>query len=92
MEVQLFHVVRDNTHMATALLAYVPRDRLLVQADLFDNSWLSQPWGDNFLDNLAFRKLRVDRHAPIHGPMQTHAEVLRTLKEKPKGPPTTTTN
>jgi hypothetical protein len=88
MEVQLYHVVKDNTHMSTALFAYVPRDRLLIQADLFDNGWLWQPWGDNFLANLALRKLRVDRHVPIHGPIQTHAEVLRTLKEKPKGPPT----
>jgi hypothetical protein len=88
LEVQLYHVVEDNTHMSTALFAYVPRDRLLIQADLFDNGWLWQPWGDNFLANLALRKLRVDRHVPIHGPIQTHAEVLRTLKEKPKGPPT----
>jgi hypothetical protein len=89
MEVQLYHVVKDNTHMSTAIFAYVPRDRMFIQADLFDNGWLWHPWGDNLLENLAFRKLRVDRHVPIHGPIQTHADVLRTLKEKPKGPPAT---
>ncbi len=84
-EVHLYHVT--TTHMDTAVYAYVPRDRMVIQADLFDNGWLWQPWGDTFLKSLATRKLRVDKHVPVHGPIQTHAEVLKTLKEKPKGPP-----
>ena len=39
------------------------------------------------LDALAARKLNVAKHVPVHGPIQTHAEVLTTLKEKPKSPP-----
>jgi len=77
----------ETSHMKAALFAYVPRDRTLIQADLFDNGWQQQPWGDTFLGAIAARKLRVDKHVPIHGPIQAHADVLKTLKEKPKAPP-----
>ena len=35
MQVDLYHVV-SNSHMAEALFAYVPKDRLLVEGDFFD--------------------------------------------------------
>lgn len=76
----------ETSHMKAALFAYVPRDRTLIQADLFDNGWQQQPWGDTFLGAIASRKLRVEKHVPIHGPIQAHAEVLKTLKEKPRAP------
>ena len=77
----------ETSHMKAALFAWVPRDRMLIQADLFDDGWQQQPWGDTFLEAIAARKLNVARHVPVHGPIQTHAEVLKTLKEKPKSPP-----
>ena len=77
----------ETSHMKAALFAWVPRDRMLVQADLFDDGWQQQPWGDTFLEAIAARKLTVAKHVPVHGPIQTHAEVLKTLKEKPKAPP-----
>ena len=42
---------------------------------------------NGFIEKVAAaRKLPVAKHAPIHGPRQTHAEVLKTLKETPKAP------
>ena len=38
MEVDLYHIIGDD-HMSDALLAHLPSERLLVQADLFDASW-----------------------------------------------------
>ena len=76
----------ETSHMKAALFAWVPRDRTLVQADLFDNGWQQQPWGDTMLEAIAARKLNVATHVPIHGPRQTHAEVLKTLKQTPKAP------
>jgi glyoxylase-like metal-dependent hydrolase (beta-lactamase superfamily II) len=76
----------ETSHMKAALFAWVPRDRTLIQADLFDNGWQQQPWGDTMLEAIAARKLNVATHVPIHGPRQTHAEVLKTLKETPKAP------
>ena len=46
---------------------------------------------DNFLENLAARKLAPARHVPIHGKIQTHPEVLQTLASKPKAAPPATT-
>jgi hypothetical protein len=81
MEVRLYHVI-DNPREGTLLFAYVPRDRMLVQADLYDSTWLQHPWADNFLWNLKMRHLAVDKHVPVHGTIQTHAEVLATLRSK----------
>jgi hypothetical protein len=86
LEVQLYHAL-NISHMGLGLYAYVPRDRLLAQADLFDNGWFWHPWGDGFLEDLALRDLQVEQHVPIHGPRQLHTEVLATLREKPIGPP-----
>jgi hypothetical protein len=81
MEVRLYHVI-DNPREGTLLFAYVPRDRMLVQADLYDSTWLQHPWADNFLWNLKMRHLAVEKHVPVHGTIQTHAEVLATLRSK----------
>ena len=78
-----------NIHSGLLLYAWVPRDRTLVQADFYDLNWLQHPWGDNFIENLKAQKLNPARHVPIHGRIQTHAEVVKTLAEKPKAPPQT---
>lgn len=79
-----------NIHSGLLLYGWVPRDRTLIQADFYDVNWFWHPWGDNFIENLAARKLNPVRHIPIHGKIQKHAEVLAVLKEKPKGPPNAT--
>jgi hypothetical protein len=63
-------------------MGYVPRDRMLIQADLYDAGWLQHPWGGNLDDNVRLRKLNVDTDVPIHGPIQSYAEVLKTIRAK----------
>jgi hypothetical protein len=79
MEVHLYHLT-DNPREGTNLYAYVPRDRILVQADLYDSTWLYHYWWDNVMDNLKARGLRVDRSVPVHGAMQSFAELLKTVE------------
>jgi hypothetical protein len=81
MEVRLYHV-KNNPREGTNLFAYVPRDRMLIQADLYDSSWLQHPWGDNLPYNLGLHKLQVDKSVPVHGTIQTYAEVLKTIASK----------
>jgi hypothetical protein len=82
MEVQLYHLL-DNEREGTNLFAYVPKERLLVQADLYDNTWDRHLWGQNVLDNIARRKLKVDRDIPVHGAMEPFARMVENIKAKP---------
>jgi hypothetical protein len=82
MEVQLYHL-RDNPREGTNLFAYVPRDRILVQADLYDSTWLYHYWGENVITNIEqIRKLKVDTQVPIHGEIQSYSEMVKTIRSK----------
>ncbi len=81
MEVRLYHVL-DNPREGTLLFAYVPRDRILVQADMYDSGWLQHPWGDNLPQNMSFRKLNVEKDVPVHGAIESYADVLKTIRSK----------
>jgi glyoxylase-like metal-dependent hydrolase (beta-lactamase superfamily II) len=74
MEVDVYRIVA-NSHMADGLMAYVPRDRLLVQGDLFDVSWEVYWWGSSYMDNVRYRKLQVERDVPVHGRVLPLADV-----------------
>jgi len=82
MEVRLYHLL-DNEREGTNLFAYVPKERLLVQADLYDNTWDRHLWGQNVLDNIARRGLKVDRDIPVHGAMEPFAKMVENIKAKP---------
>jgi len=81
MEVQLYHL-EENPREGTNLFAYVPRDRMIIQADMYDSGWLRHPWGDNFAYNVALRKLNVRLDVPVHGEIQTYDEMLKTIASK----------
>ena len=81
MEVRLYYT-KDNPREGTNLFAYVPRDKILVQADLYDSTWLHHPWGDNLAHNMALRHLTVDKDVPVHGEIEPYSKVLATIKSK----------
>jgi glyoxylase-like metal-dependent hydrolase (beta-lactamase superfamily II) len=81
LTVDLYRVVSNN-HMAHGLMAYVPEHRLLIQGDLFDVGWEVYFWGNTYDDNLAYRKLDVERDVPIHGRVLPLSEVRAKLAEQ----------
>jgi hypothetical protein len=83
MEVQLYHLL-DNPREGTNLYAYVPRERMVVQADLYDSTWLRHLWGENVLENFKQRKLVIDKHVPVHGARESLADMVKTIKAKAK--------
>jgi Metallo-beta-lactamase superfamily len=85
MEVRLYHLL-DNPREGTNLFAYVPRDRILVQADLYDSTWQQHLWGENVLANIARRKLKVDKDVPVHGAIEPFDQMVKTIKAKPSIP------
>ncbi len=86
MEVQLYHL-KDNPREGTNLFAYIPKDRILVQADLYDSTWTYHYWGENVITNIEqIRKLKVDKMVPVHGAIQPYAVMVKTIRSAPKGP------
>jgi glyoxylase-like metal-dependent hydrolase (beta-lactamase superfamily II) len=81
MRIELYHIV-GNEHMAEALMAWVPRDRLLIEGDLFDYTWQNYPWTTNYADNLKLRKLDVGKDVPVHGVVMPWKDVLRQIEMK----------
>ena len=81
MDIDVYRVVA-NTHMADGLLVHVPRERLLVQGDLFDVSWEVYWWGSSYMDNVKFRNLQVDRDLPVHGRILPIAEVQQAIAKQ----------
>ena len=81
LTVDVYRVVSNN-HMAHGLMAYLPEQRLLIQGDLFDVGWEVYFWGNTYDDNVAYRKLNVERDVPIHGRVLLVAEVRAKLAEQ----------
>jgi len=82
MEVQLYYLL-DNPREGTNIYAYVPRDRILVQADLYDATWLRHSWGGNVLQNLDRRGLKPEKSVPVHGVIEPFTQMVANIKAKP---------
>jgi hypothetical protein len=83
VQVDLYHVV-SNSHMAEALFAYVPKDRLLVEGDFFDVGWELYWWQNTYADNIAYRHLQVETDVPVHGRVLPLAQVLLDVQRMTK--------
>ena len=79
MTVELYHIA-DNPHAGSLLMAYLPRQRLLVQADAFSPGRDFQPFAANLLSNIERRNLRVDRILPVHGGVVTYDELVSAVQ------------
>lgn len=71
--------ITDSPHASTLLMAYLPRERLLVEADAFSPGSAVAPYAANLLENIRRRNLRVDRIVPIHGTVVPFSELTRTV-------------
>jgi hypothetical protein len=60
-------------------MAYIPRDRLLIEVDAYSPGSAAQPYAANLLENIQKRNLRVDRIVPLHGAIAPFAELSKTV-------------
>lgn len=81
MELDLYHV-KNNSHAGTLLMGWAPREHILVQADLYDSGWQRFPWADNLRENVALRNLKPEKDVPIHGRIESYADVIKTMQSK----------
>lgn len=81
MTVDLYHV-EGSEHADTMLIAYLPKERILIEADLFSPGAAVNAFAANLVDNITRRKLKVDRIVPIHGTLAPYADLLKTAGSK----------
>jgi glyoxylase-like metal-dependent hydrolase (beta-lactamase superfamily II) len=65
-EIDIYHVL-DNYHMADGVIVHVPASNLLVEGDLSTQDWDFNWWGDSLMNNIEYRKIRVDTNLSVHG-------------------------
>jgi len=86
--VELYHVA-DSHHSDTFLMVYLPKERILIEADSFTPgppnapppSQLN-PNNTNLVDNLKTRGLGVDKILPLHGRVVAVGELYAAVGEK----------
>jgi len=82
MTVNLYHIA-GSAHADTLVMAYFPRERILVEADVYSPGGAIAPYAANLLENVKKRNLRVDRIVPIHGTIAPFAELVKTAQAPP---------
>jgi glyoxylase-like metal-dependent hydrolase (beta-lactamase superfamily II) len=73
----ILYPLAGNGHSDTMLMAYLPKERLLVEADLFSPGSATQPYAANLVDAIKSRHLKVDRIVPLHGAVARFDELAR---------------
>ena len=76
----VLYPVTGSTHADTLLMAYFPRERLLVEADLYSPGGALAPYAANLLENIKKRNLRVDRIVPIHGQIGPFNDLVKAVQ------------
>ncbi|MBI3403644.1 MAG: MBL fold metallo-hydrolase [Acidobacteria bacterium] len=78
MTVNLYRIT-GSPHADTLLMAYFPKERLLVEADVFSPGSAVNPYTANLLENIKRHDLKIDRIVPIHGAIAPYAEFLKAV-------------
>jgi len=81
MTVEVYHVA-DNPHSSSMLMAYLPAQKLIIEADAYTpNPSRPQKYSPNLLDNIQRLELEIDRIVPIHGAIGDFAELEAHVQE-----------
>lgn len=73
----------SGNHTETMLYVYIPRERLLIEADVYSPASSVAPFIQDFFADVQRRNLRVDRIAPIHGPVTPFAQFVKVATSAP---------
>ena len=83
-EIDIYHLI-GNYHMADGVIVHVPASNLLVEGDLTTQNWDFNWWGDSLMNNIDYRKIKVDTHLAVHWPEAVPARGGR-LGDREAGP------
>jgi len=83
--VEIYHIA-DNTHCDGLLMVYLPKERLLVEADVFTPAPPNapppsavNPLSVNFAENISRLGLSVDQLLPLHGRIVPMADLNKAI-------------
>ncbi|MCC6988426.1 MAG: MBL fold metallo-hydrolase, partial [Acidobacteria bacterium] len=79
---ELLHVA-GNPHSDTMLMAWLPKERILIEADAFSPGGSYHPFAANLLEHIERLKLRVDRIVPLHGAVVTLKDLVAAARPAP---------
>jgi hypothetical protein len=79
MTVDLYHVIANN-HLADGVFAYIPEHKIYIEADVLTAAEELQWWGDSWLENVAYRKIDVEKIVPVHMDIMTFEQGVRMLR------------
>lgn len=65
------HHVAGNPHSETMLMAYLPKERVLIEVDAFSPGGTYHPYAANLLAHIERLQLKVDTIVPLHGGIVT---------------------
>lgn len=78
----LLYPLPGNPHGDAIIMAYLPKERILIEADAYSPEGTYHPYAANLLENVQQRKLRIDRIVPLHGKMVPFSELVKIATEK----------
>jgi glyoxylase-like metal-dependent hydrolase (beta-lactamase superfamily II) len=85
MTVEIHHI-KGNTHNNGILMAYLPGQKILIEADVFTPPAPNaqppaqpNPFSVNLYENLQRLQLKVDQIAPLHGRLVTIADLEKAI-------------
>jgi glyoxylase-like metal-dependent hydrolase (beta-lactamase superfamily II) len=74
------HVVRDNPHHDGILIAFLPKEKMLMEADVYTPANVVDRDTASLIDNVERLKLDFDTILPLHGPVKpARADLYRAI-------------
>ena len=61
-------------------MAYLPRERILIEADAYSPTSREAPFAEVLLQNIEDRGLQVDTILPLHGGVSRLEDLERTVR------------
>ena len=76
---RIYRIV-DDPHCDGIVMAYLPRERILIDADAYSPTSREAPFAEVLLQNIEDRELQVDTILPLHGGVSRLEDLERAVR------------
>lgn len=78
---ELYHAV-GHMHMSDALIGYLPREKILMEADFSDENYEYNWWGNALQANIDYYGLEPEISVPVHGDVAPMTQKFARIREQ----------